>query len=274
MIEQINSLLATNHPHNSLGNISTNNIELAIQLARSQNMQEECYYLLRFGDMLEYLRSFEHIDIRRFVFYPGEKSEIQTVETHIGKTLKPAVRNFYEQCNGIYLYWIDKRSEVYEQQKNSLWPYYGAVGCININGIYNIYLEDSLKVFAYSQELMGKELDYEEAKANYHSFDHFSDFNEVQAYTGEGFEDDPLLILGNDSQTCYTNARWTDIPSYLELVFHCCGLAISRPHLLNTSNGHQLPKLSLDKAFFEQYPLPDFNQYPPELFYPKTDYWN
>ncbi len=57
------------------------NFELAYQLAKSQNMQEACYYLMRFGEMLDYLRQFEHIDVINYAFYPGEPKEIEKVKS-------------------------------------------------------------------------------------------------------------------------------------------------------------------------------------------------
>ena len=134
MLDKITQLLNTGE---------SSNVELAIQLARSQNMGDECYYLLRFGDMLDYLRSFENIDIRRFKFWAPEPKEIEKVEATIGKTIQAATRRFFEQCGGMELFWMDKRSEVYEDRKNTTWPDYGVDGYIDIKGIYEIYNEST-----------------------------------------------------------------------------------------------------------------------------------
>jgi hypothetical protein len=65
-----------------------------------------------------------------------------------------------------------------------------------------------------------------------------------------------------------------DIPSYLELVFHSCGTIEGRRRLLKKYCGHTLPILTPDLTFFEQYPIPDFNQYTAELFFPESTFWS
>ena len=94
-------------------------VELAIQFARQNNFQKECYYLLRFGEMLDELRSFEWIDILDYDFQAPQLEDIIKIEKQIGKTLEPSIRQFYEQCNGIYFRWLDKRNEHYEMLKNN-----------------------------------------------------------------------------------------------------------------------------------------------------------
>lgn len=83
------------------------NIELAYQLAKSQALKDDFYYLIRFGDMLQYLRSFSHIEIIRFSFLPPNFDEISGIEMEIDKSLNAAVKKFYSQCNGMSLYWLD-----------------------------------------------------------------------------------------------------------------------------------------------------------------------
>jgi hypothetical protein len=56
------------------------NVELAYQLAKSQDMTEQCYYLIRFGDMLHYLRG--HIinlgsNLEKCIYLPSKKDGLQ-----------------------------------------------------------------------------------------------------------------------------------------------------------------------------------------------------
>jgi hypothetical protein len=257
-----------------LGTGTMENFELACQLAKSQNMQEECYYLMRFDEMLNYLRQFEHIDIINYAFYPGEPKEIEKVEKQIGKPLKPETRNFFEQTNGIELYWLDKRNDGYQNLKSATYPDYGVDGFIDIRGVWEIYNDNSLDTYGYGNDLMDKQLTAEEVSATYHSFDYFSVYNDMMAYTGEGFEDNPLLIMGDDHQACWTDSRLMHIPAYMELVFHSCGSIEGRRRLLKKYNGHKLPILDHDRAWFDQYQRPDFKEYPAPHFFPESTFWS
>ncbi len=250
------------------------NVELAYQLAKSQNMTEQCYYLIRFGDMLHYLRGFENIEIINFDFYAPNPSECSKIESEIGKPLEAGVKRFYEQSNGMFLYWLDKRNESIDNLRSSDYPDYGVDGYIDIKGINDIYHNDHLDSFGYGHDLFDGELSSEEVEATHHMFDYFSVYNDMMAYTGGDFTANPLLIMGDDHQACYTDARLMQIPSYLELVFHSCGSVEGRRRLLKKYNGHKLPILTPDKAWFEQYKMPDFGEYPAVFYFPESGYWS
>jgi len=251
------------------------NLDLALTLIKSQKLEAHFYYLARFGEMLDYLRTFEHITIVDYYFSPPVLEDIQKIEEEFSKSLAKGVKNFYEQCGGMHLFWLDKRREEYERLKTIDYPDYGVDGYIDIKGIYQIYYENPLNSDGYGTELIDKELTAQEVEAYYHSFDYFSVFNDMMAYTGGDFTDNPLLIMGDDHQACYTDSRLIDIPSYLELVFYCCGSTWGgRSQFLKKYNGHKLPILTLDRAFFAQYPKPDFSKEEPEFFFPKSDFWN
>jgi hypothetical protein len=260
--------------HQLLQSGGPTNVELAYQLAKSQNLTTDCYYLIRFGDMLQYLRSFENIEIINFDFYAPNLEEIAKIEAETCKPLDAGVRRFYEQCNGLFLYWLDKRNESIDNLRSSDYPDYGVDGYIDIRGIYDIYHRDNLDSFGYGHDLIHRELSSEEVESTHHMFDYFSVYNDMMAYTGAEFNGNPLLIMGDDHQACYTDARLIQIPAYLELVFHVCGAVEGRRRMLKKYNGHKLPILTPDKAYFDQYKLPDFNEYPAVFEFPESGYWN
>ncbi len=169
---------------------------------------------------------------------------------------------------------MDKRNEGYQKLKTATYPDYGVDGYIQIPGVWEIYNDNSLDTYGYGNDLMDKKLTAEEVSATYHSFDYFSAYNDMMAYTGEGFEDNPLLIMGDDHQACWTDSRLMHIPAYMELVFHSCGSIEGRRRLLKKYNGHQLPILDFDKAWFEQYQCPDFKVYPAPHFFPESTFWS
>lgn len=245
-------------------------VELAIQLARQESLQEGYYYLLRFGEILDELRNSEWIDLLEFSFHAPQLEDIIKIEQQIKKPLHPNTRIFYEQCNGITLRWLDKRNEHYEMLKYNNQNNEDVDGCINIKGIDDIYNKNALDSYGSTQDLMDKTLDSEEIAATYHLFDGFSSFNDIMAYTGEGYEDNPLLIMGDDHQACYTDARLLDLPSYLELVFYCGGAVEGRRKFLKKYEGHLLPILKLNKTYFEQFPKADFSQYPAKFGFPEV----
>lgn len=248
-------------------------VDLAIQFARQNNLQQECYYLLRFGEMLDALRSFEYIDVFRIHFYAPYLEGVARIEEQIGKPLHPSTRQFYEQCNGISLRWLDKRNEHYEMLRFKNRNREDLDGCINIRGIEDIYNNNALDTYGLEQKLMDKTLSSQEIAATYHLFDGFSSFNDIMAYTGVGYEDNPLLIMGDDHQACYTDARLLDLPSYLELVFYSCGAIEGRRQFLKKYEGHLLPILKLDKTYFEQFAKADFSQYPAKFGFPEVGFW-
>lgn len=265
MLEKIYALLQPNNK---------NSIDLAIQLARSQDMHKECYYLLRFGDMLDYLDSFEHIDVINYNITAPNFEEIAKVEKSIGKPLHKNVKNFYSQVGSMHLFWLDKRNKSYKSLLNAHITYLksGLDGYIDIKTINEIYYKNQL----YTADrngiaLMDERIGSREVPLLFHSFDDFSVYNDVVAYKGRGFEDNPLLMIGQQ-QKSYTDSYLMHIPSYLELVFHYCGSLEARARILRKKDGHLLPILEYDQAYFEQFKGPDFNKYPAILDTPASNF--
>ncbi|MCP4442792.1 MAG: hypothetical protein GY810_28135 [Aureispira sp.] len=249
------------------------NLDLAIELVNANELQENCYYLYRFGEMLDYLRQFEHIDIIEYKFLAPQVKHIQEIEQKIGKTLDEGVKTFYEQCGGLFLFWLDKRNPRYELAKNSYQQDICVDGSIAIFNLDAIYHSNHLRTYGYERKFRHKTLSAEEIEATHHLFDYLSSYYDMMAYTGEEFSNNPILMMGSDHGGWYEDSRLMHIPAYLELVFHSCGTVDSRPNLCRSNGGNLKPILKPDKAFFDQYPRPDFSNYPYEETHYPLDFW-
>lgn len=260
MEEKINHLLTSR---------KKKDLDLAIQLVTENQLQETFYYLSRFGEMLNYIKQFDNIDLVEYKFLPPNLDHIDKIEKEIGKVLDIGVKTFYQQCGGLILFWVDKRNPRYEMIKNSYQQDICVDGSIVIYNLNAIYHETPPKTYGREWEFRGETLAEEEISKKFHQFDYFSDYRDMMAYTGKEFINNPVLVMGDDHGIIYTDSRLIHIPEYIEFMFHSCGVVDSRKILLGSSEGHKKPVLKLNKAFFNKKARPDFNEYPYSIFHLK-----
>ena len=232
----------------------------AIELVKTHKLQETFYYLSRFGEMLDYLRQFENIEILEYAFLAPKSEHIESIEKEIGQPLNNGVKKFYEQCGGLILWWVDKRNKRYDKIIQSYQQDICVDGSILIFNLKNVYHQGPPK-FPKACEFIDKKLSAEDMAKYFHQFDYFSDYRDMMAYTGE-HADNPLLVLGEDYGATYLESRLISIPDYLELIFHFCVLVESRYSYLHKYEGHKMSMLNWDREFFKNLPKPDFSEYP------------
>lgn len=240
------------------------NIELSYHLAKSQEAGSKFYYLLQFGRMLDYLRSFQNIEIIEFDFKAPNPEKIEDTECNIGMPLDKGLKRFYSQCDGMSIQW---RFTNPDKIKNLI----DIDGMFEIPGIEELYGNKPSTIIVNNSSIVlyGTEISKEEICKYFLKFEENIDF-EVLAFTGSGFKPNPLLFISDESANYFFDSRTIHIPAYIELLFHCCGSIEAREKLLRKHKGYKLPIALLDSDWFEQHHQPDFSSYPPTYFYPET----
>jgi hypothetical protein len=242
------------------------NLQLAYKLAKAMGYHKEFYYLIKFGDLIEMLNSNEEIDLIDYNFRASEFEKIQNVESFLGMPLHDDIKKFYSQCNGFSLRWNFKNKPKYSSLSSD--------GMINILGVEEIYFENQIFSEGLDEIILhGRKLQIDEFDNYSHLFEDAGKYS-VMAYSGPGFQDNPLLFLSDDSHSYFFDSRTIHITNYIELIFHSYGLANARAKLLRKRKGYMLPICNFDMNWFLEYPQPDLNKGTPIFYYPETKFYS
>ncbi len=172
---------------------------------------------------------------------------IGNVESRLGYSLDSSITEFYSQCGGIQLLWLNKGNEDFEKAKNNglekldcnEWLIKGEHLPFNVDGA--IWIPSIEKVFFTPWEDHGLEYDAEDFDSTvtlgYEDFkiqvlDWFSSFYDV-AFLING-ENNPPLVLGEDNQACYTDSHIIHFEEYLQILLKTKGSIPERVKLLNS----------------------------------------
>ena len=205
-------------------------------------------FITKLNTIVEELKTNPNILVVHYEVSPPDEEAITNIEESLGYELDDAIKNFYKECSGIQLLWLDKNNENFETVKNELplegnfneWYIKGEnmsffpEGAIWIPSIEKVFTTDwSDLIFAEMEDFDSSIThDYDDFKIQV--FDWFSSFNDV-AFLINGTSNPPL-VLGDDNGATYSESHIIDFNLYLELLLKSKGKKETRIKFLSKNS--------------------------------------
>ena len=203
-------------------------------------------FIKKLNDVVDELKSNPAIFVAHYQILPADLEAIDKVEKALGYKLADSITNFYKECGGIQLLWLNEYNDDFDKVKENFisdgplddWFIKGnrvdfsPEGCIWIPSIETVFWTN------WSENGIVFEIDDFDASItkNFKDFkiqifDWFSTFNDV-AFLINGTSNPPL-VLGDDNQATYRDSHFIDFDLYLELLLKSKGDVDIRADFLN-----------------------------------------
>ena len=208
-------------------------------------------YITAFKALVKELHLNNSIELLGYHTFRGlQLNEIEVLEQQYHCQLDDAMRSFYQQSNGLQLRWIFKSNPHYSPQKYPPFQHQHAPvpwnyttdnfeqedGCILIFPLEQVLKQSIPPDFSYDTIYIDQQeytpIDF---YAQIRLLDNFSYYCKMgilfQANTT------PLLLLGDEQGTCFTDSRPTTFEQYLDFLLASKGLCQRRTDFFRQSQG-------------------------------------
>lgn len=210
-------------------------------------------YIEAFNNLAKELEDHAQIALLGYHTFAGlHPSSIQKLETQYNCQLDETIRHFYAQTNGLQLRWMLKSNPYYSLQKypdfkpNTApvdWNY--AIdsfekedGCLMILPLEMVLRQLVSPDISYNEIYLNKKI-YNpiDFYANIRPFDAFSYYCNMAFLLREGQA--PVVVMGDEQGTCFTDSRWTNFETYLDFVIASKALCARRKEFWGHPEGHK-----------------------------------
>lgn len=226
-------------------------------------------YLTRFKALADELAGIDYIEVKEFkAGAPASSKTIAAAEERLGATLAPAIRDFYEQANGLKFHWQIKPNvspelavELREKSKDyyvEIAEYIGTpFAIVDILSLEDSVLKDDWEELKLGDldgttKLMGNEYDSADLAELLKPFDILNREYCMAFFLEAGNGDPPVLLLG-DGWMDWNGSRVTDFASYVEMVLATRGIVEARIKIFGKPGGTEKRRLVGDARFWHGY---------------------
>lgn len=184
----------------------------------------------RFEAMVATLRAHPQVEVYEVVIRPrATNASLRDAEAAIGRPLPPALREFYEAHDGIFLEW-GLRDGVYERRTDPFdYPDYAAPpGCINLVPVAEAMSsrwEDTAHVNEIEEEQQAEifgVVPEPQPQVRAVCVDNFSKYNHGDLIFGPETMD-PVMIASTDHGADMNASDWVSFPTYLDITLAIFG---------------------------------------------------
>lgn len=218
-------------------------------------------FIEKLNEVVEQLKNDENIEIIQFEVFPPAVSEIEEVEAMLGYKLDSSITDFYRECGGVKLIWVDstKNEEGYmsetadyfienkeELQANkdnffvlNSGDYYMPVdGAIIIPNIKYVFSEDwsgSISdeidiINSFENSGLLKKSNVDESKFKIVPFDLYNEYDHVSfLLTGN---ENPYVAFSNDAFASFSESKLFTFAEYLDILLESKGSLEKRGELM------------------------------------------
>lgn len=212
-------------------------------------------FITKLNAIVEELRTNSNILVAHYQVLPPDLDAINRVEEKLGYKLDSAITDFYKECGGVQLLWLDENNDNFDRLPSKL-PLEGKLDEWYIKGEHlsffpegSIWIPSIEVVFTTDwTDLIFAEIDDFDSSLTHdfdgfkiQVFDWFSSFNDV-AFLINGTSNPPL-VLGDDHGATYSESHVIDFKLYLELILKSKGKMDVRVDFLNKNNNDELEGL-------------------------------
>lgn len=206
-------------------------------------------FIAKLNQVVEDLKSNPDIEIIHYNVLPPNPDQIAEVEQKLGYSLHKSITDFYKECGGVSLFWVNK-----EINEDADWFIKNKTKLPKINNAYfiksgdifprrpdgSIIIPSMKEVFTYdwssliydAEDTISeykkaiKAENADEEKFRIQVLDYFDDFNDAAfLLTGNS---NPYIVLGDDNQACYTDSKLFTFAQYLDLLIKTKGHTANR----------------------------------------------
>lgn len=212
------------------------------------------------NEVVDQLRSTPEIEVIHYAVLPPDAEAITEVEAELGYQLDSSITDFYKECGGVQLLWLNKKNESFDKIKAQIdgfkkpldeFTYFGQNmppdGCIMIPGIKTVFLKDP-EVDVSEDEFEDYEMLADWENLVIQPFDMFGHSKDVAFVLNQNAN--PPLLLGSDNQACYTDSYVIYFKEYLELLLKVKG-ARSRSKFLDMDSNDGIDGLVVQSEDIE-----------------------
>lgn len=209
-------------------------------------------FITKLNAVVEELKNNPTIRVAHYAVLPPDLNAINRMEKLLGYKLDSSITDFYKECGGIQLLWLDENNDNFENLESKL-PLKGNLDQWYIKGEYlsffpegSIWIPSIEAVFTtdWADLIFAEKDDFDSSLTNefdnfkIHVFDWFSSFNDV-AFLINGTSNPPL-VLGDDNGATYSESHCIDFKFYLELLLKSKGSIEIRVDFLNKNSNVEL----------------------------------
>ncbi len=209
-------------------------------------------FITKLNAIVEELKSDSSKLVAHYKVLPPDLEAINRAEEKLGYKLDTSIINFYKECGGVQLLWLDENNDNFDRLPSKLpleenldqWYIKGEhlsffpEGSIWIPSIETVFNTDWTDLIFADKDEFDSSIthDYEDFKIQV--FDWFSSFNDV-AFLINGTSNPPL-VLGDDNGATYSESYLIDFNLYLELLIKSKGSIEVRVDFLNKNTNREL----------------------------------
>lgn len=206
-------------------------------------------FIEKLNEVVDQLKSTPEIDVILYTVLPPDLGAITTVEAELGYKLDASITDFYKECGGIQLLWLNKKNELFDKIKQQIesfikpldaFTYFGQNmppdGCIMIPDIKTVFLKHP-EVDVSEDEFEDYEMLTDWEKLVVQPFDMFGHSKDVAFILNN--TSNPPMLLGSDNQACYTDSYVIYFEEYLALLLKTKG-ARSRSKFLDFDSNAEI----------------------------------
>jgi hypothetical protein len=225
-------------------------------------------YLKKFEALVKDLKKYEFLEVVEFTPQPPvSAAALKTAEKAFGAALAPAIREFYGESNGLKLHWQvkpDVSPELAKQLRKKSSDYYveiaeyvgnpfAIINLIPLNEVVGKkWKELGLGAHPDEIEFAGETYKFDELRKRLKPFDVMNREFCMTFFLEKG-NGNPKVLLLSEGYTNWTDSRFTDFASYMEMLLVTRGIAEAREKIFSESNGITKPPLAGDGKFWQKY---------------------
>lgn len=206
-------------------------------------------FIEKLNEAVDQLRSTPEIDVIFYAVLPPDLGDIDEVEAELAYKLDSSITDFYNECGGIQLLWLNKKNALYDKPKEQIesfkkpldaFTYFGQNmppdGCIMIPDIKTVFLKHP-EVNVSEDEFEDYEMLTDWKNLVIQPFDLFGHSKDVAFILNN--TSNPPMLLGSDNQACYTDSYVIYFEEYLALLLKTKG-ARSRSKFLDIDSNTEI----------------------------------
>lgn len=206
-------------------------------------------FINKLNEVVNELKSNPEIFVAHYEILPADLEAIAAVEAELGYQLDHAITDFYKECGGVQLLWINKNNDSFDTIKKQIenfqkpldeFAYFGQNmppdGSIMIPSIRTVFLKDP-EVTVSEDEFEDYDMLSDWENLIIQPFDMFGHSKDVAFILNK--TPNPPMLLGTDYQACYTDSYVIYFKEYLDLLLKLKG-ARSRSKFLDMGSNDEI----------------------------------
>jgi hypothetical protein len=222
-------------------------------------------FITKLNAVVEELKNDPNIYLAHYAVLPPDLHAITEVEEKLGYKLDSSITDFYKECGGVQLLWINKNNSSFDKIKGQIedfdkpldeFEYFGENmppdGAIMIGSIKTTFLKNP-EVEVYEDDFEDYEMLSDWENLEIQPIDMFGNSVDVAFILNK--TSNPPMLLGSDYQACYIDSFVIYFKEYLELLLKVKGARSRRKFMEGKfleSDTHKIQNMTITSSDIEK----------------------